>query len=73
MKIAKRTAAVVVFTVLLVGIMAGVNWLFQMKDVDGCYPVQMFYKQEKNTVDVLCLGSSHTYTNINPAVCVPCH
>lgn len=68
MKIAKRTAAVVFFTALLVGIMAGVNWLFQMKDVDGCYPVQMFYKQEKNTVDVLCLGSSHTYTNINPAV-----
>lgn len=68
MKVAKRVIAVVLFTALLVATMGGVNWLFQMKDVDGCYPVQMFYKQEKNTVDVLCLGSSHTYTNINPAV-----
>lgn len=68
MKIAKRVAAVVLFLALLTGIMGGVNWLFQMKDMDGCYPVRMFYKQEKNTVDVLCLGSSHTYTNINPAV-----
>lgn len=68
MKIAKRAAALVVFVALLVGVMSGVNWLFQMKKMDGCYPVQMFYKQEKNTVDVLCLGSSHTYTNINPAV-----
>lgn len=67
-KVFKRMIAVVLFLTLLAGTIGGVNWLFRLKATDGCYPMQMFYKQEKNTIDVLCLGSSHTYTNINPAV-----
>lgn len=63
-----RIIAGVLFIVLTAGILYGVNWIFQLKTEDGCYPMQMFYKQERNSVDVLCLGSSHTYTNINPAV-----
>lgn len=65
---AKRVVAAVLFVSLLVGSIYGVNWLFRLKATDGCYPVQMFYKQKKDSIDVLCLGSSHTYTNINPAV-----
>ncbi len=30
--------------------------------------VEEFYRQEKNSVDVLILGSSNSYSNINPAV-----
>lgn len=67
-RVGKRVIAAVLFLTLLTGTIAGANWLFRLKATDGCYPMQMFYKQEKNTVDVLCLGSSHTYTNINPAV-----
>lgn len=61
-------AACVFFVLLASGTLLYLNWLFRLKSVDGCYPAQMFYQQEENTVDVLCLGSSHTYSNINPAV-----
>lgn len=65
---AKRVIAVLLFFAVLLGGIFGTNWLLRLKASDGCYPVQMFYKQKKNSVDVLCLGSSHTYTNINPAI-----
>lgn len=68
MNIGKRVIAAALFLMLLTGTVGGVNWIFKLKATDGCYAAQMFYKQERNTIDVLCLGSSHTYTNINPAV-----
>ncbi len=68
MNAGKRVIAAALFLALLAGTMCGLDWLFRLKAADGCYAAQMFYKQEKNTIDVLCLGSSHTYTNINPAV-----
>lgn len=67
-KILKRTAACIIFVLLAVSTLYYLNWLFRLKKLDGSYPVQMFYEQQENTIDVLCLGSSHTYTNINPAV-----
>lgn len=67
-RIIKKTVASVLFVTFVFGILYGINWIFKLKTADGCYPMQMFYKQEKNTIDVLCLGSSHTYTNINPAI-----
>lgn len=31
-------------------------------------PIQQFYNQKENTIDVLCIGNSATYVNINPAI-----
>lgn len=67
-KALRRTIACVLFVSIVGGTLYYLNWLFKLKAVDGCYPAQMFYEQEENTIDVLCLGSSHTYSNINPAV-----
>ena len=64
----KRTAACLLFAGLAAGMLYGAYCLLHFKSTDGCYPAEMFYQQEENTVDVLCLGSSHTYTNINPAI-----
>ncbi len=35
---------------------------------DGIYSLKKFYELEKNQIDVLVLGSSHAYEDINPAV-----
>ena len=35
---------------------------------DGILGIEMLYKQEKDTIDVLILGSSHAFENINTAV-----
>lgn len=64
----KRAIGVIVFVTLMIGVLYQADWIFRLKSPDGCYPMQMFYKQQAGTVDVLCLGSSHAYTDINPAV-----
>jgi hypothetical protein len=42
--------------------------VFRFKYGDGIYGMYRFYKLPKNTVDVLILGSSHAFVDINPAV-----
>lgn len=45
-----------------------VNSILEFKHEDGIAQMKMFYKQEKNSVDMLCLGSSHVFANIDPAI-----
>lgn len=66
--IRKRLAACLVFFVLAAGILYRVNDIFRLKGVSDGYPMQMFYQQGENTIDVLNIGSSHMYTSANPAV-----
>ena len=35
---------------------------------DGVLPLKNFYKEPSNTVDVMVYGTSHVFSNINPAV-----
>lgn len=42
--------------------------VFRFKYTDGIYNVDAFCALEENSVDVLVLGSSHAYEDINPAV-----
>lgn len=67
-KIWKRSAAVLVFLCLVVGILYRTNEVFRVKGVSDGYSMEMFYKQGTDTVKVLNLGNSHMFTNVNPAV-----
>ena len=42
--------------------------VFRFKYGDGIYGLDKFYEQERDTVDMLVLGSSHAFQNINPAI-----
>lgn len=46
-------------------VLAGINRVFKMKYGDGIYSLTKFYEQKKDSVDVLVLGSSHAFENIN--------
>lgn len=46
----------------------GSNYVLKFKETDGCYSAQMFDKQPPDTIDVVFVGSSHIYTDVNPAV-----
>ena len=53
------------FLLLLVTILWGTNRIFKFKYGDGIYDLTKFYQLEDDTVDVLILGSSHAFEDIN--------
>jgi len=63
-KIAKSVA----FSILLIAAMTSFFSIFRIKSWAGICEMDIFYKLPNNTVDVLFLGSSHVFVNINPAV-----
>lgn len=46
----------------------GFHKVFSFKYGDGIYSVTTFYKQEEDSVDLLVLGSSHAFQDINPMI-----
>lgn len=62
-KIIKIISFVLIFCVLLYS----VSRVLRFKQ-DGIYSNKMFYKQKNNTIDVLFIGSSHVYCDIDTAV-----
>lgn len=56
------------FAVVLLCVLTGLNNVFKFKYGDGIYSLKMFYKLPRNTADVVVLGSSHAFENINPAI-----
>lgn len=65
--ICKRAVQGIIFVALLVAMLACFRSIFSIKTGDGIYSMLKFYEQEEDTVDVLVLGSSHAYTNVNTA------
>jgi len=55
--------------VLLVAVLLDfwVVW-FKKKSYDGSLMMQTFYEQPVNSIDLLCIGSSHTFIDINTGV-----
>lgn len=45
-----------------------VNNILKFKHEDGIVQMEQFYEQEKNSIDVLCMGSSHVFANVDPAI-----
>ncbi len=64
----KKIIKSVLFLLILSVLMLRLNDIFKLKQEDGIYPVKIFYEQEKDSIDVIFYGSSHAYSNINPAV-----
>lgn len=63
-RILKIFSFIIIFTIVL-KIITGV---LSVKASDGIAQWDVFYEIEKNSLDVLVLGSSHAYVNINPVV-----
>lgn len=64
----KKILRVVSFFAVLTALLVGFVKVYSFKFGDGIYGLKTFYKQGKNTVDVVFVGSSHIYENINTGV-----
>ena len=64
----KNVIKATAFLLLAVLLLARLNGIFRLKRADGIRPMEIFYEQEKNSIDVIFYGSSHVYSDINPAV-----
>ncbi|WP_294854974.1 hypothetical protein [uncultured Oscillibacter sp.] len=64
-KAAVKTVCLVLSLLL---VFSGFHQVFRFKYTDGIYGMDRFYALEPNTVDVLNLGSSHMFVDVNPAV-----
>lgn len=58
----------IAFILVLCLVLNGFFSVFRFKYGDGIYSLDKFYELEKDTVDVLVLGSSHAFEAINPAI-----
>lgn len=58
----------VAFLLVLAIVFSAFLKVFRFKYGDGIYSLDKYYALEDNTVDVLVLGSSHAFEDINPAV-----
>lgn len=61
----KTVVRITGFLLILLMVLAEINRVFKMKYGDGIYSLTKFYEQKKDSVDVLVLGSSHAFENIN--------
>ena len=66
--ILKRAAAGMLVVFCLGLVLYNVDRTVRRKDQNGILQFDNFYKLEKNSLDVLVVGSSHVYANVNPAV-----
>lgn len=53
---------------VIITILYGINRVFSFKYPDGIYDLKSFYSMERDTVDVIVLGSSHAFENINTEI-----
>ncbi|MBE5775413.1 MAG: hypothetical protein E7337_16040 [Clostridiales bacterium] len=61
----KSIARISCFLVLLCLALMAWNHVFKIKHVDGIYDMTKFYDLDRDTVDVLILGSSHAFEDFN--------
>lgn len=66
-KLINLIKGIIVFAVA-VAILLTTQKILILKSEDGISQIESFYKQKKNTVDVIFLGSSQVYCNINTGV-----
>ena len=59
---------ILLFALVLIVVLSMIFYFAYPSYVDGIYDMTIFYQLEKNTVDVLVLGSSHAFEGINTNV-----
>ncbi len=64
----RKTAKIIGFFLVLALSLGCFHRVFQFKNTSGNYLVTAFYREPKNSVDVMCFGSSHAFANISTAV-----
>ena len=65
----KRKGIRILVFFLLAGVLVSqLNRMLAFRYEDGIRQMEGFYKQPRGSVDVLVMGSSHAYVNIDPAV-----
>ena len=62
------TVRVVAFLLVLTTLIIIWNSWFRYKSYDGSLMMENFYEQPENSIDMLCIGSSHTFVDINTGV-----
>ena len=64
----KTFIRITIFLLLLFLVLHYANSIFAFKYGDGIYSLKKFYDLEDNTVDVLVLGSSHAFEDVNTGI-----
>lgn len=64
----KSLIRIISFLILLACVLAGINHVLKFKYNDGVDFATIFYEQEKESIDVLILGSSHAFCSFNTGV-----
>ena len=64
--ILKRFAALLAFLLIGVFLFSGISEVLRRKSGGQSDMIHSFYGIEKNTLDVLCMGSSHGYSSFQP-------
>lgn len=62
----QKICKMIVFVTLLCVALSYFNHLLAFKHPDGVRQMEQFYQLDKGSVDVLVLGSSHAFVNVNP-------
>lgn len=62
-----KAAKAVIFLMILIMVLIGVNNIIMYKQPNGIPQYKSFYEQEEDSVDVLFVGTSHVYCDIDPA------
>lgn len=64
----KKVVSIALLIIFSIFIFCKLSLVFVRKGNGYGTDVLNFYKQKKNTIDVIGLGSSHTYTSLNPDI-----
>ncbi|HOO27524.1 MAG TPA: hypothetical protein PLU43_03595, partial [Lachnospiraceae bacterium] len=63
-----KIGKIILFAVCLSAILFGINQILKYKSNDGINQMRAFYTNDENSIDVLFMGSSHSYSNVNTGV-----
>ena len=61
----KTITRITLFLIILIIVLMYCNEVLKLKEQRGIYSMTKMYEQEKDTVDVLVIGSSHAFTNFD--------
>ena len=64
----KYIIKIIFFGGILILALGQCHKVLKFKYEDGIYGMETMYRLEDNSIDVLALGSSHSFVDINPSV-----